>query len=361
MRAIVQHWWPRRAHGAGRDILDAKWHDILGGRLEAWPSPPTLVPAAKLRDGLRDERWAVVFVAPDVGVCALLVDRPFAALLADRALGPESDSTAASDARPTLTPLREGALALIASRCARAWFAPAAAPVVRGVTDRFHDALAAIGASELASWTWRATVGHDAGEVTLLVDARCVARVAPAPSGADDVEVDTNLVIACDVVLARSCVSGIDLITLAPGDVIALEGALAFDEHDRVRGDIVMAAGEIDIPLHCANDRATLAAPGRIRERSGRSEDTMSTKPVDDGAEAMRTEVVSSLPVEVEIVAGQGTYAVGEIRAWRVGEVVALPTPIGGPVLVRAGGRPIARGELCDVDGDVGVRITELL
>jgi flagellar motor switch/type III secretory pathway protein FliN len=34
---------------------------------------------------------------------------------------------------------------------------------------------------------------------------------------------------------------------------------------------------------------------------------------------------------------------------------------IGELVEVRAGGRVVARGELCDVEGQLGVRVTELL
>ncbi len=76
---------------------------------------------------------------------------------------------------------------------------------------------------------------------------------------------------------------------------------------------------------------------------------------------AVRTEVLATLPVEVEVVIGHGVFSVGEISSWRVGEVVELPSRIGEPALIRAGGRPIARGELCDVEGQVGVRITERL
>jgi flagellar motor switch/type III secretory pathway protein FliN len=37
-----------------------------------------------------------------------------------------------------------------------------------------------------------------------------------------------------------------------------------------------------------------------------------------------------------------------------------LGRPLGGPVELRAGGRLLARGELCDVEGEVGVRVTEV-
>lgn len=77
--------------------------------------------------------------------------------------------------------------------------------------------------------------------------------------------------------------------------------------------------------------------------------------------DAGRTALLSSVPVEVEVVIARGSFAVGEVAAWRPGEVVALPTRVGEPVELRAGGRVIARGELCDVEGEIGVRILTLL
>ena len=76
---------------------------------------------------------------------------------------------------------------------------------------------------------------------------------------------------------------------------------------------------------------------------------------------AIRSEMLASLPVEVDVVIARGTFSVGEAAAWRVGEVISFPSRIGDAVVVRAGGRAVGRGELCDVEGEVGVRITELL
>ena len=81
----------------------------------------------------------------------------------------------------------------------------------------------------------------------------------------------------------------------------------------------------------------------------------------DTSPAAARTALLASVPVEVEVVIARGQFMIGEVAAWRPGEVIALPTRIGEPVEVRAGGRLFARGELCDVEGEVGVRITELI
>ena len=49
------------------------------------------------------------------------------------------------------------------------------------------------------------------------------------------------------------------------------------------------------------------------------------------------------------------------VARWRVGEVVEFPQRTDAGVIVRAGGRVVARGELVDVDGCVGVALTEVL
>jgi flagellar motor switch/type III secretory pathway protein FliN len=41
------------------------------------------------------------------------------------------------------------------------------------------------------------------------------------------------------------------------------------------------------------------------------------------------------------------------------GDVLALGRRIGEPVILRVGGVAVARGDLVDIDGEVGVRITE--
>ena len=66
--------------------------------------------------------------------------------------------------------------------------------------------------------------------------------------------------------------------------------------------------------------------------------------------------------VAIVVVAelGRTTVTGREVAAWCPGAVVALGRPLGGPVDLLAGGRLLARGELVDVDGEVGVRVTEL-
>ena len=71
--------------------------------------------------------------------------------------------------------------------------------------------------------------------------------------------------------------------------------------------------------------------------------------------------VIDAIPVEVTVELARSAATVAEIAAWRPGEVIEFPSPLGAPVVVRGGGRAVARGELVDVEGNVGVRVTEVL
>ena len=67
--------------------------------------------------------------------------------------------------------------------------------------------------------------------------------------------------------------------------------------------------------------------------------------------------------LEVEVVAEMGRVVLSgrEIARLTTGSVVQLGRPLGGPVDLVAGGKLIARGELVDVEGEIGVRIIEML
>ena len=71
-----------------------------------------------------------------------------------------------------------------------------------------------------------------------------------------------------------------------------------------------------------------------------------------DGAELLAS---ANIPVAVEL--GRLTLAAEEVAALRAGDVLLLGRPPGGPVDLVAGGKVIARGELVDVEGELGVRV----
>ncbi len=65
----------------------------------------------------------------------------------------------------------------------------------------------------------------------------------------------------------------------------------------------------------------------------------------------------ADLVVRIEV--GTLTLPASRWAALSPGEVLTTDTPIGAEAVLRSGGVVLARGELCDVDGHLGVRITE--
>jgi type III secretion protein Q len=64
--------------------------------------------------------------------------------------------------------------------------------------------------------------------------------------------------------------------------------------------------------------------------------------------------------IEVQVAAGTVTLSVRRLLELAPGQVLSLGRPLGGPVELRVGRRVIGRGELVDVDGELGVRLVAI-
>jgi flagellar motor switch/type III secretory pathway protein FliN len=72
-------------------------------------------------------------------------------------------------------------------------------------------------------------------------------------------------------------------------------------------------------------------------------------------------EAVGDVPVVVRVEIGEACMAARDWAALGRGDVITLGRRVGEPVILRVGGVPLARGDLVEVDGVVGVRIAERL
>ncbi|MFO0661917.1 MAG: FliM/FliN family flagellar motor switch protein [Polyangiaceae bacterium] len=70
-------------------------------------------------------------------------------------------------------------------------------------------------------------------------------------------------------------------------------------------------------------------------------------------------EVLADAPVVVRVELASVTMTAQEWAELSPGGVIATGVKIGSPVMLRAGGALVARGELCELDGEVAVRILE--
>ncbi len=73
------------------------------------------------------------------------------------------------------------------------------------------------------------------------------------------------------------------------------------------------------------------------------------------------TEALLDAPIVVRVEVGAVSMTVREWAKLGPGDVIETGRRIADPVVLRVGGREVARGELVNVEGELGVRIQELL
>ncbi len=65
-------------------------------------------------------------------------------------------------------------------------------------------------------------------------------------------------------------------------------------------------------------------------------------------------------PLELTIELGHATLTLAEVQQLRPGAMISLEEFLNDPVAIFAGAKLVGRGEVLLVDGNLGVRITEL-
>lgn len=70
--------------------------------------------------------------------------------------------------------------------------------------------------------------------------------------------------------------------------------------------------------------------------------------------------LAQDLKLELAVELGRLQLSAAQLLALEPGDVLALDRPLRAAVDLRVGDRTIARGELCDVEGEAGVRLLEV-
>ncbi|MGH7282939.1 MAG: FliM/FliN family flagellar motor switch protein, partial [Polyangiaceae bacterium] len=146
--------------------------------------------------------------------------------------------------------------------------------------------------------------------------------------------------VGAAVMLAREEVD-----SLALGDV-ALLGERFRDRQKRLGEDVVVVSHDCERGL-----RARLGEDGSLVILEGVEEIAMSAE-----KEAAADNAGQS-PVIVRVEIGQVTMKAREWAALSPGDVIATGQKIADPIVLRVAGVEIARGELVELEGEVGVRI----
>jgi flagellar motor switch/type III secretory pathway protein FliN len=171
-----------------------------------------------------------------------------------------------------------------------------------------------------------------AAPVTVWLDVpRAIARRAPEPhaprrAAAWTERVELDIVVA----VARCAVDAAAAFALEVGDVVTTE---------RVPGGLELVVGDGAV--------AVAAATGAVVA-------TVASEYVP------RDMAIGDAELELVVALGTTRLSLRRLAALAVGEVVPLGRPLAGPFELRAAGRVVGRGELVDVDGELGVRVVSL-
>jgi len=137
-----------------------------------------------------------------------------------------------------------------------------------------------------------------------------------------------------------------------PGAILAGRAALQPGEVEALQpGDVVL----LDSP---AGEAATLRLPGGLAARGRLADGSLEVEEVDPPDAGPST---GSAPVLLDVELATVTLPLRELARITPGAVLSLGLDRSGRVTLRIAGRAVARGELVEVDGAVGIRVHSLL
>jgi type III secretion system YscQ/HrcQ family protein len=165
-----------------------------------------------------------------------------------------------------------------------------------------------------------------------------------------------------------------ELLSLRPGDVVLLD---RFGPRPIVGGPVWLRLGGGVFAGHLDGAGVTVLGSFHLRAEAmpEMSSGPLSAEPPSDPASDGPTDgnpstdaappthesLLRELPIQVTCEIGRVTLSAREILDLRPGAVLPVGRPLAGPVDLTTGGRILARGELVDVEGEIGIRVTEVL
>jgi flagellar motor switch/type III secretory pathway protein FliN len=285
--------------------------------------------------------------ADDAVRVELEVDHELSRTLVARVVGRPSRL---GDPRLPLGPEIEGALAAIACSVAR----------------RAHGAGEALrplgsGALRLAPGERRidvhatVVIGSDAYSARAAIQMR--RPFAPDPTNAASALAALGSVpIALPVVAATSEARTVDVYGLEIGDVwMPGEGWSVRRAGAAIVGDVLLAApgGDRGIRARVGEEGEIVVVGVEAAQHDAEAKGMTEEDP------SATSEVVLDAPLVVRVELGAVTMSAREWAALRPGDVVAVGRRVAEPVVLRIAGMVVARGELVDIEGELGVRIRE--
>ncbi len=338
----------RAGAGLDREAALADVSALLGARVTVRTLALTIEDAA-----VEAERSgaSVGLVLAALEARALVTLAPaIARVVADRAVG----GTGAEVARGP-APLSRGEAGLVGYVLGRG-LARAGAPWSLLDAGHARDVLSGWSPSRLARVSLELRVGEALGHGALLIPLAAASTLA-----APRVCIDPSLPVRASLRVGRALLSSRACAALAPGDVIVPD-ELSLDPRiaRSGRAELVIARSARRYELTLADGawrvvRALGSPAPRAPSRPRRRKDAPMQPSDTDTRESL-----SDVEIELSIELARLEMPVAEVAALAPGVVVTTGRLVGERVAIRAGDRVIAWGEVVDVEGEVGVRVTEI-
>jgi type III secretion protein Q len=286
------------------------------------------------------------------------------AVLVDRVLGGDGRPS-----HPIGRPLDELSAGVLAYLAARLLAAGATDLRVRAVVHHRDQAASllegALGPARVLVWPFALQLGGEhLGLLRLLVPEASLRELARAPSTRAQTPAALRALPLCLCAhAARTSLRRDELAALRTGDVIV-------PERCRLARDASGWHGQLELHV-VGSRRGVLVCDARGAEltietgiHAGHEGGTSMTEAKRVQTQALELAPAEALggdaPIELCLTLARFTLPLDELSALRPGEVLNTGRAIGEHAALTASGKVIAHGELVEVDGEIGLRITEL-
>jgi type III secretion system YscQ/HrcQ family protein len=378
-RAQVQALVAQRALARGLAFSDACSAAalLLGAPLELSVGLPERDPgcAHGLSAWVQLERAGAGPSTQVAGPAHIVIELPLglAELLADRTLGGDG----ALGSVPSGVALDEMSLGAIAYLVARFCAALGGGFGVIGIAN---SAPGRRGAD--MCWPVMLRLGGDRATLRVYADA-LHAVAAPNRRPARQQLLDLPLRLWADA--GRVTLKLSELQSLETGDVVVLDECGLHDEHEGFRGSLAVRVEGSGTTLYCSAgsqrlEVTAIACTHELDMSTGRriastpttataSEPNAEHGAIEEHDHAHTAEYATvppaalavDAPIELQLELARFQLTLGELQRVAPGDVLVTGRRLGQAVTLRAAGRPFAEGELVNVEGEVGVRITRVL
>lgn len=354
--------------------LERRMGELLDERVSIGVESVSVVPLSKLSAFFGKTTFlAVLAPLPHKSRGLMEVDLRLAHQIIDLLLGGAGEAMAL---RP-LTDIEEGVMTYVLIETLRVLSPAIDASIPRlrleGVVRGLEEIQGLIPEDEdLAVVQFHVRVGSQNGSIRVMVPESVVALASPGPTSevrARRLAADAlahrhrlrSAAVSLRVEVGSVEITSQDLAGIRERDVLLVdELTCRSDLGENGQGWFRVGAGDhasisVDIAMVGEQYQATITGfgPG-LSSRHG-SDD------VDEGQGDGGAEVLRDIPLHIAVELGRVNTTADEVVSLKVGQVFDLQRTAGEPVDLSVNGKRIARGELVEVDGNLGVRILSLV